>query len=149
MLLKQIKSDLIKAQKERDQEKVDTLRFLVGDITNFRIAKYPDKTEDDLTDEEVVTILKKQVKTHKESIEMFQTGGRDDLVEREKAQLAVLEGYLPGQMTEEDLRREIEKVRADHKGLDFGGMMKVCLAEFGSKTDGKSVSKILREMIES
>lgn len=94
MLLDQIKSDLISAQKNRDQEKIDTLRFLVGDIQNYRISRTTDGKEHELKDEDVIAVLTKQVKTHKESIEMFKAGGRQDLVDREQAQLVILQGYL-------------------------------------------------------
>lgn len=94
MLLSKIQSDLTAAQKNRDQEKIDTLRFLLGDIQNYRISKTTDGKEHELKDEDVIAVLTKQVKAHKESIEMFKTGGRQDLVDREQAQLLILQGYL-------------------------------------------------------
>lgn len=149
MLLSQIKSDLTNAQKSRDQEKIDTLRFLLGALRNFRIEKYPQGDDNSLTNEDVLGVIQKQVKTHKESIEMFKQGGRSDLVEKEDAQLVILQGYMPAQMSEEEIMVKVKELRVQNPDLDFGGMMKICMAELRGKADGSQVSKILLEVIQS
>ncbi len=101
MLLDQIQSDLAAAQKAREQLKVDTLRFLLGAVFNLQIEKCPPGSGKTLEDADVLSVIAKQVKTHQESIEMFGRGGREDLVSREKAELAILKLYLPAQMDEE------------------------------------------------
>ncbi len=148
MLLDQIKSDLVTAQKSRDQEKIDTLRFLLGALKYVRIEKYPQGDDSNLTDEDVVAVLQKQVKTHKESIDMFKTGGRQDLVDKEEAQLKILQSYLPEQMTEQEIRDQVLVIRAKNPEADFGTMMKLSMAELKGKADGAIVSKILREVLE-
>lgn len=148
MLLDQIKADLVSAQKNREQEKIDTLRFLLGEVQNYRISRTTNGKEYELKDEDVSLVLAKQVKTHKESIEMFEKGGRKDLVEKEQAQLVILQSYLPEQMGEEEIRNKIQEIVISHKGEDFGTMMKLGMAELKGKADGALVSKILREMIQ-
>lgn len=93
MLLDQIQSDLTFAQKSRDQARVDTIRFLLGAVFNLQIEKYPPTKGGTLTDADVQSVIKKQVKTHQESIGMFQKANRQDLVSKEKAQLAILQAY--------------------------------------------------------
>ncbi len=147
MLLAKIKSDLVQAQKDRDQEKIDTLRFLLGALKNVRIEKYPQGDDSSLTDEDVSLVLQKQVKTHKESVEMFKTGNRQDLVDKEEAQLLILQSYLPKQMGESEVTAKIQQIRASNPDADFGTMMKLSMAELKGQTDGNTVSKILREVL--
>lgn len=148
MLLDQIQSDLKEAQKARDQEKIDTLRFLLSALKYVRIEKYPQGDDSSLTDDDVLAVLNKQVKTHKESIDMFDKGGRKDLVDKEQAQLVILQSYLPEQMSQEDIRSKIEEVRKANPEADFGAMMKLCMVELKGKADGGTVSKILKELLQ-
>lgn len=151
MLLDQIQSDLNSALKNREREKLETLRFLIGAIKNLGIEKYLPGSQGPpaggLTDEDVLSVLSKQVKTHKESIEMFQKGNRQDLVDREQTQLIILQSYLPAQMSEEDVRLQLSKLVSENSGKDFGTMMKMAMVELKGKVDGNTVSKILRELL--
>lgn len=98
MLIDQIKTDLISSQKSRDKVKVSTLRFFLSELNNFVCAKYPPAKGGvpvgGLPDEDVITILQKLIKTHKESIEAFKVGKRPDLVEKEEAELVILQKYV-------------------------------------------------------
>lgn len=143
MLLDQLQLDLTSAVKSRDQVRVDTLRFLLGGIFNFQIAKGKDYMA---TDSDVLTIISKQVKTHKESIEMFTKGGRDDLVKREKAELEILGGYLPQQIGEQEIREKIEKIKKDNPQADFGMLMKLAMGELKGKADGNIIARLVREL---
>ncbi|MBI5465030.1 GatB/YqeY domain-containing protein [Candidatus Gottesmanbacteria bacterium] len=95
-LLIKIHQDLESAVRKKNQDSLRTLRFLLSEIHNLEIAKYPPAyTKGGLTDEDVISIIQKLVKTHKESIEAFKAGGRIDLVKQEEAELAILQKYLP------------------------------------------------------
>ena len=142
MLLDQIQSDLATAQKSRDQLKVDTLRFLLGAAFNLQIEKGKDYQ---LIDSDVLTTIARQVKTHKESIEMFTKAGRQDLVDREQSELKILQAYLPAQMTEEEIRIKIKVISQNNPGADFGTLMKLVMEELRGKADGALVARILRE----
>ena len=96
-LLDKLQADLATAQKARDQRQVDTLRFLLGAVFNLQIDKYPQGSRASLTDSDVLSVISKQIKTHRESIEMFNKAKRLDLVEREEGELAILQSYLPAQ----------------------------------------------------
>ncbi len=141
MLLDQIQSDLAAAQKARDQVKVDCLRFLLGAVFNLQIEKGKDYV---LTDNDMLSVLSKQVKTHNESIEMFGKAGRADLVDREKAELAILQAYLPEQMSEEDVKVKVAEIKAKNPNADFGTLMKFSMAELKGKADGALVANILK-----
>lgn len=146
MLLDQLQSDLARAQKERDQLKVDTLRFLLGAVFNYQIEKYPPSRGGSLTDSDVQAVIAKQIKTHKESIDMFAKGKREDLVTREKTELAILESYMPKQMSEEKIREKIEEIRKNNLTADFGTLMKLAMGELKGKADGAVIVGLLKEL---
>lgn len=144
MLLDQIQQAVAGAQKARDQIKVDTLRFLLGAVFNLQIEKGKDYK---LIDADVLSVVAKQVKTHNESIEMFTKGNRLDLVEREKAELSILQSYLPAQMTDEELRSKIKDLKTANPGADFPTLMKLVMGELRGKADGGLVARIVKEVI--
>ncbi|MCL4390104.1 MAG: GatB/YqeY domain-containing protein [Patescibacteria group bacterium] len=144
MLLDQIQQELAQAQKNRDQTRVDTLRFLLGAIFNFQIEKGKDYVA---TDADVLSVVAKQVKTHKESIEMFTQAKRTDLVERESAQLAILQSYLPAQMSEEDIRSKIKDLKTQNQTADFPTLMKLAMGELRGKADGAIIAQITKEVL--
>ena len=145
MLLDKLQSDLAAAQKARDQRRVDTLRFLLGAVFNLQIEKYPPSAGGSLTEVDVLSVIAKQVKTHKESIEMFSAANRQDLVEKERTELGILQSYLPAQLSEDEIRRKIEEVKKKNPGMDFGGLMKLAMGELKGKADGAVVARILKE----
>lgn len=142
MLLDQIQSEVATAQKARDQLKVDTLRFMLGAAFNLQIEKGKDYK---LTDNDVLNVISKQVKTHKESIDMFTKGNRPDLVEREEAELKILQTYLPAQMSEDEVKSKVEAIKQANPGADFGTLMKLAMTELKGKADGATVAKMLQK----
>lgn len=145
MVLDQIQTDLANAQKDRDQLKVDALRFLLGAVFNLQIEKYPQGDRTNLTDPDVLSVIAKQVKTHKESIEMFTKANRQDLVDRENAELIILQSYLPAQMPEEEVKKVVDSVKQANAGADFPTLMKLSIAELKGKADGSLVAKLVKE----
>ncbi len=143
MLLDQIQSEVAQAQKARDQLKVDTLRFLLGAIFNFQIEKGRDYVA---TDNDVLNVISKQVKTHKESIEMFGKANRQDLVDRETAELKILQIYLPAQLSEEEVKNKINEIKSQNLSADFGTLMKLAMADLKGKADGGLISKLIRDI---
>lgn len=100
-LFNTIQEDLKSALKQKNQDALRTLRFLLSELNNLAIAKYPPAKgglpAGGLPDDDVVSVIQKLVKTHKESIEAFKAGNRQDLVEKEERELAILQKYLPAQ----------------------------------------------------
>ena len=141
----QIKSDMKDALKAGEKEKLNTLRSAVSQIKNEWIKK-----RDDLTDQEVILVLMKAVKSRKDSIEMYSQGNRSELVEKEQNEINILQAYLPTQMSENDVKKEIvlivESVGAsDIK--DIGKVMGPAMAKLKGKADGKLVQQIAKSLL--
>lgn len=145
MLLDDIKSQVNVAMKARETTRVETLRFLLAAVRNVAIAKYGAEGESGLTDADILDVVKKQVKTHRESVEAFTKAGRIELADLEQAQLAILETYLPKQMNDEDLQALLEPVAA--AGGEFGPMMGRAMAVVKGQADGGRVSGMLRMLL--
>ncbi len=104
-LKEKIKSDLKDAMKSGDSVVRGVLRLLSSDIKNEEI-----KQKKELSDDDVLKIIKKDIKRHKESIEQYKTGGRKDLVEQEEKELEILKEYMPEQMSEDEIRKIVSNV---------------------------------------
>lgn len=147
MLLDTLQSQLASAMKAHDDVRVSTLRFLLAAVRNEAIAKYGAASETSLKDEDVLDVVKKQVKTHKESVVAFDAAGRKELADLERAQLAILESYLPAQATDEELKAALAPIVATGE-KNFGLLMKQAMSAVGGKADGGRVSALLKSMLQ-
>ena len=120
MLLEKIQTDLKKALKYKKELEVSTLRVLLSAIRNKEIEL---KKRGQLTDEEVVGVVKKQVKQHRESIEAYQKAKRDDLVDKETQELEVLGKYLPQEKSPKELEKTVDR--------QFSGSIKFDISQGG------------------
>lgn len=141
----QLMEDLKTAMREHDVVRRDAIRMARAAIANAEI-----ELRREVSDAEVVKIIAKEVKLRKEAVELFRRGGRDDLVANELAGIAVLVGYLPEAMTEEDIRAAaatvIEEMGA--AGMqDMGPVMRTLMGRLSGRADGSLVSRIVREML--
>ena len=145
-LAEQIEKDVIVAMKAKDPVKVSTLRMLKSALGNYLIQVKKDKAEDS----EVLGIITKQAKQRRESVESFEKAGRKDLADKEKAELAILESYLPKQLTDDELRAVVQKaiVWSDAKSpADMGKLMKVLMPAVQGKADGKRVQEVVKDLL--
>jgi len=145
MLKQQIEQEIKDALRAGDQAVLSTLRFLLADIRNKEIEK-----QAEVTDEDVLAIIQKQVKQHKESIDFYTKGGREDLVSKEQAEVDILNKYLPQQLSAE----EVEKIaRLVIKNLpladqtNFGKVMGATMAQVKGQTDGAIVSAAVKKLL--
>jgi len=137
-----IDADTKDALKSGAKDKVSTLRMLNAALKNKQIDK-----RRTLTEEEVVETVKSLIKQRRDSIEQFTKGGRQDLVEKETAEIPVLEAYLPQQMTREELSILVRDVivQTEAKGArDMGKVMKALVPLVGSRADGKMMSELVK-----
>lgn len=135
-----LKEDLDKALKEKDELTVSTLRFALSNLHNARIAKGAD-----LSDEEIISEISKDAKRHRESIEAYKAASRSDLVEKETAELGILQRYLPQQLSEEELSRMVDEAISalGAKGAaDTGRVVGAVMSGAGAKADGARVAQI-------
>ena len=137
-----IKSQMIEAMKAKDSVRLGVIRGLLSSFTNELVAKKRMPNEE-LNDDEVMTVISRAVKQRKDSIEQFEKGGRADLAQSEKEELGVLEAYLPTQMSREEVfayvktKAEKEKFDKSKAGQFMGSVMK----ELKGKTDGALVKE--------
>ncbi len=149
MLYDTIMTDMKEAMKSHDKETLSTLRFLKSAIDLFKINNKMDRTESP-SDDTVIEVVSKQVKTHKESIEEFKKAGRDDLVENLLKEVQVLSKYLPEQLSEDEVRSKIDEVISSVKASsikDMGKVMKELTPIFKGKADMKLVNTIVKEKL--
>lgn len=146
MLEEQIGKDYIKAMKARDSVKSSTLSFLRAQMKNVLIEKKAEK----LKDEEVIVVIKKQVKQRQESILQYEKGGRQDLAGKEAAELAILKDYLPEEMSEQELEGfvadAIGEAQADSM-KDMGKVMKIITEKVQGRADNKLVSELVKRAL--
>lgn len=145
-LVQQINLELKESLKARNERKVGALRFLNAQIHNQRIEKKWKGEDADLSDDEVLDVLTREVKKRKEAIELFRKSGREDLVKKEEEELVFLEIYLPKQMSREEIGERVEAILAGGKG-DFPSIMKALMAEFRGRIDGKIATEIIKSKL--
>lgn len=135
-----ILDDLKKAMQQRQADKVSALRLLVAALKNARIEK-----KADLNEAEEVAVLNKEAKKRHEAIEMYKKGGRQELADKEKAELQIIKGYLPQQMGEEKIKKLVKEMKqAGELGDDFGQAMKLVMAKLKGQADGKLVAEVVK-----
>lgn len=138
-----LKSDLVAAQKARDAVKVATLRLMISELTNKRIA-----LGHDLTDEEAIAVLKTEVKKRKEAIEQFRAGAREDLAKNDEAQVAIIDAYLPAMMPEAEVEKIIRQlVTPDLSMKDMGTVMGKAMSQLKGKADGAVVNATVKKLL--
>jgi uncharacterized protein YqeY len=147
MLQQKIREELKAAMIAKDQVKLDVLRGILSAFTNELVAKKR-KPNEELTDEEAMTVITRIAKQRKESIDQFKKANRDDLVKEEETQYKVIEVYLPQMMD----RAEVEKIiRAKQKELNITDASKKGMLMSGAMKDlkGKADGAVVKEIVDS
>jgi len=147
-MLEKIQADLNQALKDRDEIKVSTLRLLIGAVRNYAIAK--ESTSYTPSDEEIISVIQSQAKQRRDSIEQFKAGGRTELVEKETKELAILQSYLPEQLSGDEVKVLVEqklKELGTTSVADMGKVMGVLSSELKGKADMGLVSAIVRKKL--
>jgi uncharacterized protein YqeY len=138
-LLDRLQSDLNAARKAQDKGATLLLGTILADVKNRRI-----ELRRDPTDEDVVDVLRKGIKRRRESVEMYEKGGRNDLAEKERAEVSALEQYLPAQVSEDEIRAAVHAAIADG-ATSMGPLMGRVNPQFKGRADGSVVSRIAKE----
>jgi uncharacterized protein YqeY len=170
MTKQQLKEELKQSMLAKDSEKTSMLRMVLAAIQSFELkkreeafdkkAKEAEKADTNIqqdeqlryeaSEEDVMAVIQKEVKQHKDSLEQFRSAGRDELVTKEEKEIAFLQVYLPAQMDEEAIRKlvsdAIEKSGAAGP-QDIGKVMGVLMPQVKGKADGALVSKVVREAL--
>ena len=145
-LKERIEGDLKRAMLAKEAAMVTVLRGLKATILDVEVAE--GKREEGLKDAEIEQLLIKEVKKRKEAIGMYEANGRSDLVESEKFEQGVLEGYLPPQMGENEIRAKIDEVLAElGEGANLGAVIGKVKALVGNSADGATIARLVKEKI--
>lgn len=145
MLVTQIKEEMTSAMKARDALRVETLRGAMAAFTNELVAKGRKPTEE-LTDTEATAVIKRLAKQRKEAAELYTTGGRADLAEKESNELKILETYLPATASRDQIEA-VAKSKATELGVTdasgAGKLMGAIIKEFAGNADGVIVKEVV------
>jgi uncharacterized protein YqeY len=144
-LQKRLEANLKQALRDRAELVRDTLRMVLADLKNknFELGR-------DLTFEEEEAVFQRAVKTRQESVLQFEQGGRADLVARERAEITVIQGYLPKPLSEEETRATLKSLLAElgvTSKKDLGVAMKALMSRHKGRVDGRLAQKILGELL--
>jgi uncharacterized protein YqeY len=148
-LVARLRADLQTAQRARDQVRMDTLRMALDAIHYAEVARTDPESKQyrqPLTQEDQLAILEQQIKRRREAIELYRKGGRADLVAREEREAEILQAYMPGQLTDAELRQLVNELIAEH-GKDFRKVMPLAARATKGRADGRHVQEIVRELI--
>jgi uncharacterized protein YqeY len=136
-------ADMIAAMKAKDAERTSTLRMIKAAITN--------REKDggaEITDEDVLKLLRTQMKQRRDSVEQYEKGGRQDLADKEKAEIVIIEAYLPQGASQKDIDQAVAGAIADTGASsmkEMGAVMKATMAKLaGKNADGKMVSEAVK-----
>jgi len=146
-LLESIHEDLITALKAKDEVRTSTLRLLKSALQYVSLEKKIEDPDDEL----VLSVIQKQAKQRKDSIESYENAGRSELKEREEQELHILEAYLPEQLSDEELSALIAQTITETGAQvkkDMGMVMKTVLAKVQGQADGKRVSQLAGQMLQ-
>lgn len=142
-----IKSDLKAAQLNRDEVKVSTLRLLLSEIKNKEIVLRQSSGQAVLSDEDVISVIQREVKKRKEAAEGFRSGGREESALKEEAELKFLQSYLPAQLSNEELTKIVEET-INELGVvsmaDMGKVMGAVMGKVAGRADGGTVSVVVK-----
>ena len=144
-LKEKLLSDMKEAMKSKDSLKLGTIRSVIAAVKNQEID-----LRKDLDEEEVLTIVSREVKKRKEAASLYKKGRRPELEDKEIQEMKILQTYLPEQVSEEDLRQRIQQVieETGAEGMkDFGKIMKTLVPEFKGKADNALIKELASEFL--
>lgn len=150
MIQKSVKDGIITAMKAKDALTVDVLRGLTAAFTNELVATKR-KPSDELTDEEALGVIRREVKKRKESVLAFRSGGREESAQKEEAEQALLEAYLPAMMSMEDIQKIVTAKKAElgvNDKKDAGRLVGIVMKDLLGKADGNDVKKVVDSLFD-
>ena len=143
-LPEKINQEINQALKSKEEVKLTTLRMLKSALKNKQI----ELKRADLEEKDVLSVIQKELKKRKDSIDAYRSAGRDDLLAREEAEAEILAAFLPKMLSEDDVKKIIDEIIA--QGHDnFGQVMKETMANTQGQADGQVVQRLVKEKLES
>lgn len=146
-LLNQLNEDIKVAMKAKDKETLAVIRMIKSSIQNEQI-----KVGRDLNGEEELTVLSREMKQRRDSLVEFEKAGRDDLAEKVKGEITIVEKYLPAQLSEAEIREIVQAAIAKTNATspkEFGKVMGVVMPQIKGKADGNQVNAVVKELLQN
>ncbi len=146
-LREQVVADLRVAMRARNEHAVSAIRMLRAAIVNYEISQRGpnDPAGKAVPDEEVLNVVRKEIGAHREALEYAEKAGRTELIAKEQAMIAVLEQYMPAQLSADDIRSTVEQLIAKH-GPEFRKVMPQAARALRGRADLGQVNKLVREL---
>ncbi|MGB4458268.1 MAG: GatB/YqeY domain-containing protein [Defluviitoga tunisiensis] len=145
MLKEKLNEDLKKYMKEKNTLALNTVRLVIAEIKNKEVEK-----NSEITDEEILQIIRKQIKMREDSIQQFRSANREDLANKEAQELEILKNYLPEDLTDEELdkiiQETIKELNASSK-KDFGRVIKEVIQKVQGRADNKKISELISKKL--
>ena len=138
-LLERLQQDLTAARKAGNKTGVIVLGMTISEVRNREI-----ELKRDVTDDDVVDVVRKAIKRRREAIDMYLSARRDDLVANERAELATLEGYMPAQVDPDDIRKAV-RAAIEGGAANIGAVMGKVVPQFKGRAEGSTINAIARE----
>lgn len=145
MLKEKLLEDLKNSMKEKNILRKNVIQMVRAAI--LQVEKDKNIT---VSDEQIIQIMAKEVKTRKDSLEDYQKGGRQDLVDQTKQEIQIIEEYLPKQLSKEELKAKVQEVIQETGAIsmkDMGKVMKAAKEKIGAASDGKSINEVVKELL--
>lgn len=145
MLKEKLLEDLKNSMKEKNILRKNVIQMVRAAI--LQVEKDKNIT---VSDEQIIQIMAKEVKTRKDSLEDYQKGGRQDLVDQTKQEIQIIEEYLPKQLSKEELKAKVQEVIQETGATsmkDMGKVMKAAKEKIGAASDGKSINEVVKELL--
>lgn len=137
----QLTEDMKQAMRDKNRTRLDAVRYLISEIKNTEID------QGELSDEQVFQLIGKQVKQIKETIADYQKAGRDEIVAQEEEKVAVLEAYLPKQLSDEELTTIVTEVVAQMDDPQMGQVIGAVKSRVGAQADGGRIAAVVRQQL--
>lgn len=145
MLKEKLLEDLKLAMKEKDINKKNAVQMVRTAILQIEKDK-----QIEVSDEQILDIISKEIKKRKESLEDFEKAGREDLIQKTNEEIKAIEGYLPAQLTDEELKEKLQEIIAELGATtmkDMGSVMKKSKEVIGAAADGKRINEIVKSLL--
>ena len=144
----QLEADLKEAMRARDQRRTSVVRMLRAAVSNFEIGRTDRKNPQfgqPITEDDYLNVIRKDLNQRREALDFARKANRQDLIEKEEGELAIVEAYLPRELTRDEIKAAAELLVAEH-GRDFKKVMPQAAQQLRGKANGKLVNEVVREL---
>lgn len=148
-LKEQLGEDLKTAMRAKDENRMSAIRMLKAAISNFELARTDPTNKDSdkpITEADLLGVVEKQIKQRRESIEMYIKGNRPELAAKEEAEIAVLEAYLPKQLSRDEIKIEVQGIITALGTKEFPKVMREAATKLKGRADGKLINEVVKEL---